>query len=206
MILAQFPLQIVVFPKEVIPLHIFEPRYRQLINDCQRTRTPFGIPPVVSGVRKEIGTELQLKSIAKKYADGRLDIVAEAKDIYEILTFNEKVPTKLYAEAEVSKRTTEGDIDPVASQKINRLMQELYKIMRIPQKRTPTHFAMHQVVHKIGFTLSEEYALLCLTDCLSQQKRIIRQLEKILPQVREMEEIRKRIELNGDSRFIIPPT
>ncbi|NND31941.1 MAG: hypothetical protein HKN76_05065 [Saprospiraceae bacterium] len=205
MTLAQFPLQIVVFPNEVIPLHIFEPRYRQLISDCQTEEIAFGITPVIDGQRKDIGTKMHLASVTKKYADGRIDIKAQASSTYLVANFMDVIPEKLYSAAEVSPRTVIDNRDTAASQNINRLMQELYVIMRIPRKRTPTDFALHEVVHKIGFTLEEEYTVLSSEDFLSQQKAVIKQLEKILPRVREMEEIRKRIELNGDPRYIIPP-
>ena len=51
-----FPLGIVVYPGEQVNLHIFEPRYKQLINDCFVTKKPFGIPAVLDNNVSEMGT------------------------------------------------------------------------------------------------------------------------------------------------------
>jgi Lon protease-like protein len=56
-----FPLSIVVYPGEQLNLHIFEPRYRQLINECFATKKPFGIPAVINDKINEMGTLVQVK-------------------------------------------------------------------------------------------------------------------------------------------------
>ena len=62
-----FPLDIVVYPGEDLNLHIFEPRYRQLIADSLENKKPFGIPVVINNEVKEYGTLVQLTEIVKTY-------------------------------------------------------------------------------------------------------------------------------------------
>ncbi len=62
-----FPLGIVVYPGEHLNLHIFEPRYKQLINDCYTAKKPFGIPPVINKQVSETGTLLEITEISKVY-------------------------------------------------------------------------------------------------------------------------------------------
>ncbi|MCB0666159.1 MAG: LON peptidase substrate-binding domain-containing protein [Saprospiraceae bacterium] len=203
--LAQFPLQLVVFPGENIPLHIFEPRYRELINDCEQEGIPFGITPTIDGKLEKVGTSMKLVKIKKRYPDGRMDIVVSASHCYTIERFHVTMESKTYGSAEVTDVKFTGISDPTYELHLYSLMQELYSIMRIPTKKIPKRFELHQIVHKIGLTLEEEYRLLCMSNQIDQQIFVIERLEKILPQVREMEEIRKRIEMNGHTRYIIPP-
>ena len=59
--LALFPLQLVVFPGESLNLHIFEPRYRQLIEDAEQQGITFGVPTVIKGALQPIATEVSLE-------------------------------------------------------------------------------------------------------------------------------------------------
>jgi Lon protease-like protein len=60
-----FPLAMVVYPGEKLNLHIFEPRYRQLVSECYTESKPFGIPTVLSSGVAEMGTLVQIKEIAE---------------------------------------------------------------------------------------------------------------------------------------------
>ena len=72
--LPQFPLKIVVFPGEQLNLHIFEPRYKQLINECEAEDRTFGIPAFIEKRVMEIGTEVRLEKIVKRHLNGEMDI------------------------------------------------------------------------------------------------------------------------------------
>jgi len=62
--LPMFPLELVAFPGEELPLHIFEQRYQQLIEDCEEERVTFGIPTYINK-RLEYGTEMELLKVVK---------------------------------------------------------------------------------------------------------------------------------------------
>ena len=61
-ILPLFPLNLVVFPEEELNLHIFEPRYKELVNDCMSKEVNFGIPSYVNK-KLELVTEMEIKSV-----------------------------------------------------------------------------------------------------------------------------------------------
>ena len=69
-----FPLGIVVYPGENLNLHIFEPRYKQLIEECHKGKKPFGIPAVIENKLQDYGTLIQITEISKLYDNGEMDI------------------------------------------------------------------------------------------------------------------------------------
>src|SRR5215210_296800 len=97
-----FPLGIVVFPGENLNLHIFEPRYKQLITDCFGEAKPFGIPTVFKNGLSERGTLVEVKEIVEVYDDGQLDIKTKGISIFRILEVVKTIPEKLYSGAIVN--------------------------------------------------------------------------------------------------------
>lgn len=89
-LLALFPLDLVLFPGAPLPLHIFEPRYRELVGECLQNKTPFGMVRSRENALAEIGCTATIVSITKKYEDGRLDILTEGKQRFEIEQLNQE--------------------------------------------------------------------------------------------------------------------
>src|SRR5690349_7115740 len=87
-----FPLSIVVYPGEKLPLHIFEPRYKQLIRECFELKKPFGIPTVINNNVQEMGTLVILKDIVKEYDNGEMDIRTEGQQVFRILEIIRSIP------------------------------------------------------------------------------------------------------------------
>ena len=85
-----FPLDVVLFPGTPLPLHIFEPRYKEMIGECREHDAPFGIIRALKDGIAEIGCTAQIITITKEYPDGRLDLVAEGHDRFEVLEINEE--------------------------------------------------------------------------------------------------------------------
>jgi Lon protease-like protein len=75
--LGLFPLGIVLLPTETVPLHIFEPRYRELIGDCIEEDREFGLVYADEGGVRELGTRARVAAILERFDDGRLNIVVE---------------------------------------------------------------------------------------------------------------------------------
>ena len=97
-----FPLGIVVFPGEELNLHIFEPRYKQLVKECAETNKPFGIPAVINKNISELGTLVKIKEITKTYEDGQMDVKTEGIQVFKILEIIKELPDKLFSGAIVT--------------------------------------------------------------------------------------------------------
>ena len=80
-----FPLGLVLLPTEQIPLHIFEPRYRELIGECLDNDEPFGLVYADDDGVRRIGTLATVVEVTDRYEDGRLDIVVEGGDRFRLV-------------------------------------------------------------------------------------------------------------------------
>ena len=89
-LLPIFPLELVLLPGVPLPLHIFEPRYKEMIAECLEQKKPFGVVRASSDGVAEIGCTAEIMSVTKKYDDGRMDILTRGVDRFEVLEVNEE--------------------------------------------------------------------------------------------------------------------
>ncbi len=94
--MAMFPLGVFLLPGEQIPLRIFEPRYKQLINECNETGETFGIPYADEEILKPYGSEVELVKIAAKNSLGEMVILIRGVSNFHLLNFKEKISDKFY--------------------------------------------------------------------------------------------------------------
>ncbi len=89
-LLPIFPLDLVLLPGTPLPLHIFEPRYKEMIGECLENDEPFGIVRVMTEGIAEIGCTAEIITVTNQYPDGRLDIIVEGRKRFEVLEVNEE--------------------------------------------------------------------------------------------------------------------
>lgn len=87
-LLPLFPLDLVLLPGTPLPLHIFEPRYKEMIGECIANHAPFGVIRALAEGLAEIGCTAEIVTVTKQYSDGRLDLVAEGRKRFEVLELN----------------------------------------------------------------------------------------------------------------------
>ncbi len=80
-----FPLEVVLFPGAPLPLHIFEPRYKEMIAECRASNACFGVVRALEDGIAEIGCTAEVVTVTKEYPDGRLDLVAEGRRRFEVI-------------------------------------------------------------------------------------------------------------------------
>jgi len=84
-----FPLELVLLPGVPLPLHIFEPRYKEMIAECLEQQKPFGVVRASPEGVADIGCTAEIMSVTKKYDDGRMDIMARGLERFEVIQVNE---------------------------------------------------------------------------------------------------------------------
>lgn len=87
-LLPLFPLELVLLPGTPLPLHIFEPRYKEMIGECLANSAPFGIVRALEQGIAEIGCTAEIVSVTKEYPDGRMDLICEGRKRFEVLEVN----------------------------------------------------------------------------------------------------------------------
>lgn len=97
-----FPLTIFPLPGELVPLHIFEPRYRQLLQDAEKSDIHFGIYYNHVGNTQKMGSLMKLESVIKRYPGGETDIIVKCYDLLSLITLYRTFRDKPYPGGEVS--------------------------------------------------------------------------------------------------------
>jgi Lon protease-like protein len=194
-----FPLEVVVYPGEELNLHIFEPRYKQLILETKKNKKPFGIPSVIGGQVSEIGTLMELVEINEVYENGEMDIRTRGIKVFQILEFVKSLTHKLYGGAIVNYLEDFDNGNRILMDKVVAGIRELHSILKVDKvfKKSDEALCSYDLAHHAGLSLIEEYDLLQLMQELQRQEYLRQHLLKVLPVVTEMETLKGRIQLNG---------
>ncbi|MEI6947455.1 LON peptidase substrate-binding domain-containing protein [Paraflavisolibacter sp. H34] len=197
-----FPLGIVVYPGENLNMHIFEPRYKQLITECQETGKLFGIPSVINNRLQEFGTLIRVNEITTVHPNGEMDIKTRGEKIFRILEVITEIPEKLYSGAIVTYPENYERGNPEVMRRMINSIRELHKLLNVQKdfKKHDTELNSYDLAHHIGLSLEEEYELLHLMDERQRQEYLKRHLTKVIPMVAEMEQLKEKIKLNGHFR------
>lgn len=205
--LPLFPLQLVVFPNENLNLHIFEPRYKQLLNEAEAEGITFGIPAFIEGKMMNYGTEVELIKVASRADDGKMNVKTKGLGIFQIHEFYQVAPGKLYAGGEVERLEDNSTGSMPRNEEILTYVQQLFKILKI-DKAIPENseaFRVFDMGHHVGFSLKQEYQFLCLRSEVERQEFMLAHLKQLIPVVEEMELLRKRVQMNGHFKHLKPP-
>jgi len=194
-----FPLNVVVYPGEELNLHIFEPRYKQLITECSEQKKPFGIPTVINSKLQDHGTLVQIIEMCKVYDNGEMDIKTQGLQVFRILELIKEIPDKLYSGAIVNYPDNLQQGKPSLMQKVMAGIHDLHRLLKVNKeyKKTDEEIKTYDIAHHVGLSLQQEYELLGLFDERQRQEYLKRHLAKVIPTVAVMEQLKEKIKLNG---------
>jgi Lon protease-like protein len=195
-----FPLGIIVFPGESLNLHIFEPRYKQLISECYKENKSFGIPVVINNKMNEMGTLVRILEIVHVSENGEMDIRTEGTTVFRVLETIRSVPDKLYSGAIVNYPENIFEYENRdLMQKVLNAIRELHRLLHISKdfKKPDTDLNAYDIAHHAGLSLEEEYEFLGLFREEQRQEYLKRHLSKVLPVIAEMETLKEKVKLNG---------
>lgn len=197
-----FPLNIVVYPGEYLNLHIFEPRYKQLIAECFQSQKEFGITTVFKDSVTEMGTTVKILSIEKVHENGEMDIKTVGGKVFKILEHVRTLPDKLYEGAIV---TYPENIQDGIQSKLLHLVHELKQFhalldVKKDYQKDISLLNAYDIAHHAGLSLEQEYQLLELLHEAQRQEFLERHLRRTIPTIIELQNLKKRIEMNGHFR------
>ena len=192
-----FPLKLVAFPGEQVNLHVFEPRYKELINECVDRGSTFGIP-VFHKTILDYGSEMEVIRIVKAYPGGEMDIITQCIGAFKLENFQEKVPGKLYSGGEVSTILDVQDATNEQWRRLKSLASDLIDVLSMEQELDINLITdSFELAHKLGLSLDQEYDMLQMPSEAQRQDYMINHLERALPLIKEMENAKERIRMNG---------
>jgi Lon protease-like protein len=189
-ILPFFPLSVFLFPGEDIPLRIFEPRYKQLIDEARTLGITFAIPFIIEQEIQEFGCEVRLKDVVAEKEDGHMVIVVESLAIVEISSYNKQLEGKLYAGGNVRRIPCD---DPVISKELMELISS-YKEQfdqEFLSTSNSTTISRKDLIIALNLSSDEKFKFICMPDAEQREGFLAGQL-------RYLSMIRKQEALLGD--------
>lgn len=198
-----FPLDVVVYPTEPLNLHVFEPRYKELIKECISEEKPFGIPVVIDKKVQEYGTRMQITELVKEYENGEMDIRVKGEDVFRVLEVVKQVPEKLYSGAIVNY--PENEMDRGESRIAETLLKEvrrMYALLNVEDKlpEIKGELVSYKIAHYIGLDLKQEYDILRLFTENQRLEYLRKHMKKMIPVLQGLEQAKARIKMNGHFR------
>ncbi|MFK7813967.1 MAG: LON peptidase substrate-binding domain-containing protein [Maribacter sp.] len=202
--LPLFPLQSIFFPGETVPLHIFEERYKQLIQDCRDEAITFGIPVYIYDSIL-FGTEVQLVEIVNSYEGGEMDVTCVARQVFKVSAFENQMEGKLYAGGEIEFLDNINDANDSDRKEVLGLIEALYNLMSVPFTPIAVEkFHSHVLVHKMGLSFEQEYELLQISKESERLAFIKNHLVTTIAVLEEVNRTKQTIKLNGDFKNFDP--
>jgi Lon protease-like protein len=199
-LLPLFPLDVVLFPGLPLPLHIFEPRYKEMIGKCLAQSKAFGVVRSVEQGLAEVGCTAEIVTVVKRYSDGRLDIVTQGRERFQILNVNQEVSflraEVLMFEDEPGTPTGEDAALAVA------LHSEILGLAGASQDLSgndPSTLSFY-LAGSLPLDLDFKQKLLALRSESTRISSLVHYFETILPSLRRATQARERAGGNGHGR------
>jgi len=194
-----FPLPLVLFPHAILPLHIFEPRYKQMIRECIDAESKFGV--ILAGDRgiAKVGCTAEVTEVTRQFDDGRMDIQVEGRGAFEIESVVEEKP---YYEANV--RMLEDDTD-AKNAAIPENLLELYARCHIllfggePEEfdRDNNESLAFALAEDLPLDVEDKQTILALRDENERLARLVPMLNQLIPQAEVRYRMRRKAGGNG---------
>lgn len=146
-----FPLSILPLPGELVPLHIFEPRYRQLLEDAQQKDFSFGIFFNHSMNNQKVGALVKLESVIKRYTTGESDVIVKGVDLFSMESINKFYKDKLYPGGKVQLWHTDIDVNASLA-----LVEEYLSYLRLLNiNNSLKAFSVFEIANELGLDFED---------------------------------------------------
>lgn len=196
--LPLFPLGLVLYPHERLPLHIFEPRYKEMTQRCMREDRPFGVVLSEDDEIEEVGTTARIARVINRYDDGRMDLLVMGQKRFRIDQIYEE---HSYLTADVE---TLGEAEePIERGMRERAITQHMKLLELVGHTVRP--SLYENVDRLSYLLAQNAGLEArqkqrVLEMPSENERIaylVRHFEALIPRVEEQESVRRRIQSDG---------
>ena len=195
-----FPLNVVLFPGADLPLHIFEPRYRQMVRDCLDNKSEFGMLLALENGIAGTGCTAEILEVAKKYDDGRMDILTVGREPFRVV--------ELFTDDPLLEGAVDylDDRQSIASPQTRKSLVELYEACHTlifgdyPHDEAladPEDRLSYAVAAKLPMDLLWKQRILELRTEAERQERLLAYLRDWAPHLQKEESLHRRAAGNG---------
>jgi ATP-dependent Lon protease len=184
--LPLFPLGLVLLPGEPVPLHIFEPRYKEMVRVCLDEDRPFGIVRASEAALATVGTTARIHKVATRYADGRLDIIVAGEERFHLLAVHRDLP---YLTGDVEPVEEEAAEEPGTAR--SRVVAQHMRLLELAGETVrlevydQADLVSFVVGRNAGLSLDDKQTLLELTDEAARLRFLAAHLEGLLARVQK---------------------
>jgi len=202
--LPLFPLEVVLFPEMLLPLHVFEERYKEMIAECQQGNSPFGVLYSHDERIETIGCTAEISQLIKRYSDGRIDLVAVGRKRFQVSFFDSE---RAYLRASVELLPDwVGERDREASEKLARQTLDLYaQASKLMGQNHPEEPSSESSLRGLSFKLASSLHLQNqirqrILEARSEDRRLevlAEHLSALIPQLIERQKSAKLAGSNG---------
>jgi Lon protease-like protein len=199
-LLPLFPLDVVLLPGTPLPLHIFEPRYKEMIGECLANNAPFGVIRALEEGIAEVGCTAEIITVTKEYPDGRMDLISEGRKRFEVLELNQDRP---FLRAEILLVTDETGA-PASEDKVRAIQVHLEILSlagAVQDLSTADQNALSfYLAGSLPLDLDFKQKLLAMRSEGLRIRAVADYLESILPNLRRAARAREKAGGNGHAR------
>jgi Lon protease-like protein len=197
-LLPIFPLQLVVFPRIQVPLHIFEERYKEMVGEAITHHSEFGIVLAKDGGIVNAGCTVAVEKVLTRYPDGRMDIVTRGARRFEILAIDQEKP---YLRGEVEFFNDEDD-EPVPRETKDEALNAYRALLEAGESRgygdaelddPQLSFQLAQAIQDMDF----QNALLRDRSESSRLRQLAEFLKTYVPRLKQMSKMKELAPKNG---------
>ena len=197
-----FPLKIVLFPEAVIPLHIFEERYKKLINYSFSNKNSFGINLKSGVIVEKVGCITEVSDIVKNFDDGRLDILVKGIGRFKINEYSlgdEGYFIAKYHEYRDLEDSANPELLKSCSEIFNQIADSIKTVTidKLYPNKIDLNFPSYYIGQKAGLTLIQRQLLLEMRSETQRLTYLLDHLQKTLPMVKEAEFVSQLIKNDG---------
>ncbi len=192
-----FPLEVVLFPGMALPLHIFEPRYKEMISELLAAGQPFGVVRAVENGIAEVGCVAEIIEVIKTYDDGRLDIITQGQSRFRVLRLDQE---RNFLRGEVQYFEDEGSAPaPAQLADLLDLHAQVIALLgadtQVPSPDEPD--LSFQLAAVMPFDLDFKQTLLGMRSEKDRVQALLEYYRALLPNLRRAVQARKKAGGNG---------
>jgi ATP-dependent Lon protease len=194
-----FPLNVVLLPGASLPLHIFEPRYKEMVKTCLEEKTEFGmLLALPKGVAK-VGCTAEILEVVKRYPDGRMDILTVGRAPFRVVELFEENPL---LEGQVDYLEDRGAArNPVVQRQLVELYEACHTLLFEDYPKNlegaPTDELSYLVASTLPMDLLWKQQILELRSEEDRQERLVGYLREWAPHLQDKKVMRRRAGGNG---------